>query len=188
MPNLSLIHFYGTCCTKIKRCTDLLYQKLQIHSRHASRIAYYEFLAPSEVVKYETVKGRSIEDSETKAVIVRMSAGPINLAHIIVIKDTYPTRPKSFPAVCGTEVIWQVIQVGTQSKRLRKGDLVLPSMSDGFWTTHVKGRESDFDKVTLKSQLAFEGSFTSSHVVGNITACRLCESILKQRFVWLTNL
>ena len=142
-------------------CPDS-YFNCNTQSRRASRLAYHEFGSPSEVVKYETFEDPCIEDSETNAVIVRMLSAPINPAHINVIQGTYPIKPKSFPAVGGTEGIGQVHQVGSQVKRLKIGDLVFPSISDGFWTTHVKGKESDFDKVTLKSQLAFEASVASS--------------------------
>ena len=160
-PISSLLDRFTRRSTRKIWCPDSC-SKCNTQSRRASRLAYYEFGAPSEVVKYETFENPCIEDFETNAVIVRMLAAPINPAHINVIQGTYPIKPKSFPAVGGTEGIGQVHQVGSHVKRLKIGDLVFPSLSDGFWTTHVKGEESDFDKVTLKSQLAFEASVSSS--------------------------
>ena len=117
--------------TRKNGCPDSC-SKCNTQSRHASRLAYHEFGAPSEVVQYETFEDPCIEDSETNAVIVRMLAAPINPAHINVIQGTYPIKPKSFPAVGGTEGIGQVHQVGSQVKRLKIGDLVFPSIADGF--------------------------------------------------------
>ena len=161
VPMSSLLDRFKRRRTRKNWCTHSCFN-CNTHSRRASRLAYHEFGSPSEVVKYETFEDPCTEGSETNAVIVRMLAAPINPAHINIIQGTYPIKPKSFPAVGGTEGIGQVHQVGSQVKRLKTGDLVFPSISDGFWTTHVKGKESDFDKVTLKSQLAFEASASSS--------------------------
>ena len=176
VPISSLLDRFTRRWTRKIWCPDSC-SKCNTQSRHASRLAYHEFGAPSEVVQYETFEDPCIEDSETNAVIVRMLAAPINPAHINVIQGTYPIKPKSFPAVGGTEGIGQVHQVGSQVKRLKIGDLVFPSLSDGFWTTHVKGKESDFDKVTLKSQLAFEASVSASDertkIIAGLSAMRI---------------
>ena len=129
------------------------------HWRSASRLAYHEFGAASEVVKYETFEDPTIDDTEIDYVIVRMLAAPINPAHINIIQGTYPAGPKTFPAVGGSEGIGQVIKVGKRVTRLSVGDLVFPPMvlsGDGTWTTHIKEKESKFDKVMLKTQLEFE--------------------------------
>jgi trans-2-enoyl-CoA reductase len=96
-------------------------------------------------------------------VIVKMLAAPIHPAHINTIQGTYPIRPKSFPAVGGAEGIGQVVKVGTDVKQLKTGDLVFPQVlastpGSGTWATHIKGSESSFDKVTLKTQLEYEKS------------------------------
>jgi len=48
-------------------------------------------------------------------------------------------------------------------KKLNIGDLVFPQSlasiaGSGTWSTHIKGRESSFDKVTLKTQLEYQNT------------------------------
>ena len=132
------------------------------HIRRASRLAYYEFGVPSEVVKYEQYVEPVINSAESGSVIVKMLASPIHPSHINTIQGTYPIRPKSFPAVGGGEGIGQVIKVGMDVKKLKPRDLVFPQGTasihgaSGTWATHIKGRESSFDNVSLKTQLEYE--------------------------------
>jgi len=131
--------------------------------RCASRLAYYEFGEPSSVIKYENYEDPVVEESETNIVLIKMLAAPINPAHINTIQGTYGMVPKQFPAVGGTEGIGQVIQVGKDVKRLKRGDLVFPSMwyGDGFWTTHIKESETKFDPVSPETQLKYESASTT---------------------------
>ena len=138
--------------------------------RYASRLAYYEFGVPSEVLKFETFEDPSINDdkggmdedplyakkgtTDKYNVIVKMLAVPVHPSHINIIQGTYPLGPKSFPAIGGAEGIGQVIEVGNAVDRLKVGDLVYPArLSAGTWTTHIKENETNFDKVTLKVAL-----------------------------------
>ena len=160
--------------------TYILYKSIQLvpnvhrcerQLRLASRLAYYEFGVPSEVVKYESFEEPTIQKTEADQVIVRMLAAPIHPSHINTIQGTYPLRPKSFPAVGGAEGIGKVIAVGGSVKELKIGDLVYPGqLTTGTWATHIKEKESSFDKVTLKSQIKFEQEFKKGDGINFIAA------------------
>ena len=88
-----------------------------------------------------------------------MLAAPINPAHINTIQGVYPIRPKQFPAVGGTEGIGKILKIGKNVTRLKVGDLVYPKFlpdGNGIWSTHIKRASSNFDKVTLKTQLKYD--------------------------------
>lgn len=55
-----------------------------------------------------------------------MLFAPINPADINIIQGSYPTQP-DLPAVGGSEGLGQVVEVGPNTKKLKVGDLVLPS-------------------------------------------------------------
>jgi len=129
-----------------------------IFRRNASRLVYHEFGDPAKVVKLENFEEPSLHGNESNHVLVRMLAAPINPAHINIIQGVYPIRPKQFPAVGGTEGIGKVIKIGNNVDRLQIGDLVYPKLmpdGNGVWSTHIKSESSNFDKVTLKTQLQY---------------------------------
>ena len=141
--------------------------------RYASRLAYYEFGDPGTVIKHETFDEPMIESSDSNTIIVRMLAAPINPAHINTIQGTYPIRPKQFPALGGTEGIGKVIKVAKNVERLKMGDLVYPKLmpdGNGVWSTHIKSSASNFDKVTLKTQLEYNSKSSNSNACKEITA------------------
>ena len=150
------------------------------YQRYASRLAYYEFGEPAKVIKHEHFDDPIVEQTESDTVIVRMLAAPINPAHINTIQGIYPIRPKEFPAIGGTEGIGKVIKVGGNVKRLKIGDLVYPKLmpdGNGVWSTHIKTNASNFDKVTLKTQLEFDKvsvkADDSSHMIMGLSVLRI---------------
>ena len=116
----------------------------KISTRNASRLVYDEFGDPSQVVRFE--KFDTPTASGPKDVVVRILSSPIHPSHVNTIQGVYAIKPDSFPAVGGGEGVGRVLEVGSDVRNLKMGDLVYPLMP-GTWTTHLKGEEKDFDPV-----------------------------------------
>ena len=173
-------HRFTSCLLTRRSCkSDVLnINSLQFSSnistrRYASRLAYYEFGDPGTVIKHETFDEPMIDSSDSNTIIVRMLAAPINPAHINTIQGTYPIRPKEFPAIGGTEGIGKVINIAKNVERLKIGDLVYPKLmpdGNGVWSTHIKSSASNFDKVTLKTQLEYNNMSSDKNACRKLTA------------------
>lgn len=90
------------------------------------------------------------------SVLVRSLAAPINPADINTIQGTYGSKP-AFTSLIGTaepsvtpgnEGVFEVISVGGPSGELKKGDWVIPAVSQiGTWRTHAVLDSSQLLKV-----------------------------------------
>jgi len=113
--------------------------------RLASRLAYNEFGVPSQVVTLETFEDPKVEHPEE--VVAKVLAVPVHPSHINTIQGTYPVKV-SFPAIGGGEAIARVTEVGSNVKSVSPGNLVYPEHGvTGTWSTHIKGRQTDFERV-----------------------------------------
>lgn len=66
---------------------------------------------------------------------------------VFFIEGRYPVKPE-FPAIPGNECVAEVVQVGSDVKSLKAGDVVVPFTSGlGTWRSHAVFKESDVMKV-----------------------------------------
>jgi len=85
-----------------------------------------------------------------------MLAAPINPSDINMIEGVYKILPP-VPAVPGNEGVGVVIETGSEVKKFKKNDWVLPALPGfGTWRTHTIGAESSYDKIdnTIPMELA----------------------------------
>ncbi|KAM3547995.1 hypothetical protein ARSEF4850_009679 [Beauveria asiatica] len=110
----------------------------------AKALVFTKYGEPSDVLKLHT---HSISPSiPQSSVLVRSLAAPINPADINTIQGTYGSKP-AFTSLIGTaepsvtpgnEGVFEVVSVGGALSELRKGDWVIPSVSQlGTWRTHA---------------------------------------------------
>ncbi|XP_030637837.1 enoyl-[acyl-carrier-protein] reductase, mitochondrial isoform X2 [Chanos chanos] len=102
---------------QIKNCTALMYRN------HGD---------PSQVVQLETTPLPSVGP---QSVLVKMLAAPINPSDINMVQGTYAILP-DLPAVGGNEGVGKVVEVGSEVRRLKVGDWVIPKDAGlGTWRT-----------------------------------------------------
>ncbi|KAM3517333.1 hypothetical protein NHJ13051_009072 [Beauveria bassiana] len=110
----------------------------------AKALVFTKYGEPSDVLKLHT---HSISPSiPQSSVLVRSLAAPINPADINTIQGTYGSKP-TFTSLIGTaepsvtpgsEGAFEVVSVGGAFSGLRKGDWVIPAVSQiGTWRTHA---------------------------------------------------
>ncbi|OAA33925.1 Alcohol dehydrogenase superfamily, zinc-containing [Beauveria brongniartii RCEF 3172] len=110
----------------------------------AKALVFTKYGEPSDVLKLHT---HSISPSiPQSSVLVRSLAAPINPADINTIQGTYGSKP-AFTSLIGTaepsvtpgnEGVFEVVSVGGAFSELRKGDWVIPAVSQlGTWRTHA---------------------------------------------------
>ncbi|ATY60237.1 Alcohol dehydrogenase zinc-containing [Cordyceps militaris] len=110
----------------------------------AKALVFSKHGEPSDVLRLHT---HSISPSiPQSSVLVRSLAAPINPADINTIQGTYGSKP-AFTSLIGTaepsitpgnEGVFEVVSVGGAINELRKGDWVIPAVSQiGTWRTHA---------------------------------------------------
>ncbi|OAQ98167.1 hypothetical protein LLEC1_03580 [Akanthomyces lecanii] len=148
-PRLSIVVNASRLPVAGRRCKSGPYGYTQ-----AKALVFSKYGEPSDVLKLHT---HSISPSISQcSILVRSLAAPINPADINTIQGTYGSKP-AFTSLIGTaepsvtpgnEGVFEVVSVGSTSSELRKGDWVIPAVSQiGTWRTHAVFDSSQLLKV-----------------------------------------
>lgn len=122
LKSSKLFHFTGL---------SSMYQRI---SRFASKLVYSEYGDPIKVIHKEK---EDVLEPETKQVLIKMLAAPVNPADINTIQGKYPSKPP-LPAVPGNEGVGVIEKVGPEVEGLCEGDHVVPLTNNlGTWRTHL---------------------------------------------------
>lgn len=123
LKSSKLFHFTGL---------SSMYQR--ISRRFASKLVYSEYGDPIKVIHKEK---EDVLEPETKQVLIKMLAAPVNPADINTIQGKYPSKPP-LPAVPGNEGVGVIEKVGPEVEGLCEGDHVVPLTNNlGTWRTHL---------------------------------------------------
>lgn len=132
---------------------------------------------PSDVLQLHTF---SISPSlSSKSVLLRSLAAPINPADINTIQGTYGSQP-SFTSLIGTsspsvipgnEGVFEVVSTGDPASPIRKGDWVIPAVSQfGTWRTHAV---AELDQVLKIDKEGLRATQAATISVNPSTAYRI---------------
>lgn len=115
----------------------------------------------------------------SKSVLLRSLAAPINPADINTIQGTYGSQP-SFTSLIGTptpsaipgnEGVFEVLATGDSSSLIRKGDWVIPAVSQfGTWRTHAV---ADLDEVLKINKEGLRATQAATISINPSTAYRI---------------
>jgi len=139
-----------------------------------AKIVRYETSgSPKDVLKFQTEPlPKSLKPSE---VLIKILAAPINPADLNMVEGNYGIKP-TLPAVGGNEGVGTVLEVGSNVKRLKPKDLVVPTKPGlGTWRDFGVFNETDFEKIP--ADIPIEYAACSS--VNPPTALRLLEDFVK---------
>jgi trans-2-enoyl-CoA reductase len=118
------------------------------------QLIYSKFGKPSEVLSLSS----TVINPLATSLVVKFLACPINPSDINQIQGTYPSAPKTLPAVAGNEGVGEVVFVGKDLEKTNKwkiGQRVIPSrVNFGTWRTLAEGQETDFIKISNSIPLA----------------------------------
>lgn len=110
------------------------YEVLRYQSLMASKLYYTEYGDPMKVVQKVNEEVPTIE---SKDVLIKMIAAPVNPADINTIQGKYPSKP-SLPAVPGNEGVGEVLKMGSEVTNFKIGDRVVPLTNAlGTWRSHM---------------------------------------------------
>jgi len=118
------------------------------------RLEYDAFGEPPKVLK---IKEHHLAALQNDEVLVKILAAPINPSDMLTIQGLYGTKP-SLPANGGSEGVGEVIGVGGDVKKVRKGDWVVP-LTGPTWSTHLVAKEGDLlpiPKMDVRSAATFK--------------------------------
>lgn len=132
-------------------------------------VRYTENGDPLKVLKY----GADTDDKTigSKDILVKMLAAPINPADLNMVEGVYGIKPK-LPAVCGSEGVGVVTEVGNDVKGLQVNDWVIPgggSGGFGTWRTTLRTSADSVMKVSSDIPEAYAATLS----VNPATAYRL---------------
>ena len=141
------------------------------NSQTTSKLKYIEFNEignPADVLKVKEEKSRSLKSSEVR---VRVLAVPINPSDLLQISGNYGVEP-ILPSTPGKEGIGRVIEISSEVKHLKVGQLVLLAGGrNGTWRNEIVAPGSEFlplpDMGPLDSDMIDQLSMT---VVNPLTA------------------
>ncbi|KND89766.1 putative trans-2-enoyl-CoA reductase, mitochondrial [Tolypocladium ophioglossoides CBS 100239] len=146
----------------------------------AKALVYSKNGEPSDVLM---LHNHSISPSiPSSSILVRSLAAPINPADINTIQGTYGSKQPltsligtSEPsAVPGTEGVFEVLSTGSPSSELKKGDWVIPAVSQiGTWRTHAVLGADELLKVNKEGLTPTQVALVS---VNPCTAYRILRS------------
>jgi len=102
----------------------------------------------SDVIRLQTYP---IPSPSRYEVLVQLLAAPVNPQDFLIINDIYPIKPIYSIAdepVPGYDGVGRVVEVGSDVKTLKAGDLVIPrNQGFGTWRTHAVTEEESLAKV-----------------------------------------
>ena len=141
------------------------------NSQTTSKLKYIEFNEignPADVLKVKEEKSRSLKSSEVR---VRVLAVPINPSDLLQISGNYGVEPM-LPSTPGKEGIGRVLEISSEVKHLKVGQLVLLAGGrNGTWRNEIVAPGSEFlplpDMGPLDSDMIDQLSMT---VVNPLTA------------------
>lgn len=141
------------------------------------------FSKPGEPKEALSLHTHSISPSiPSNSVLVRSLAAPINPADINTVQGTYGAKPPMTSligtaepsAVPGNEGVFEVVSLGDSSSSLKKGDWVIPAVSQfGTWRTHAVAEADKFLRVDSEGLTPLQVATVS---VNPCTAYRLLRS------------
>ncbi|KFM63094.1 Trans-2-enoyl-CoA reductase, mitochondrial, partial [Stegodyphus mimosarum] len=98
-------------------------------------VKYKDYGDPNNVL--ELVEYDVPDNLESRQVLLKMLAAPVNPADINMIQGKYAVKPE-LPAIGGNEGVAEILKVGSSVKNLKVGSWVIPCSSGwGTWKTHA---------------------------------------------------
>lgn len=154
----------------------------------AKSVIYSSYGEPSEVIR---VHSYTIPDAVEKQVVVKCLGFPINPSDINQLEGVYPSRPEFSlkyqtgdepSAIAGNEGLFEVVEVGPEVSKFKKGDRVVTIHSNfGTWTSHNVANEEDL--IFIPNDLTVEQGGTIS--VNPCTAYQLVNNYGVEAGDWI---